>query len=174
MNQEFSKNSIFLVAGQMRLSQNLNDALNAQVAHEMRNCLAYKVIESYFERIQLKKIARYFHDQAQHEKEHADMFIKHINDRTGGTFVADQIETPIVSLDNAQSIGDAYVGFEELTTESIEEIYDLAMAEKSYVDLPFLQSMLNEQVEEEDSASRFRANIGMVTDMVLYDATFGD
>ena len=55
----------------------------------------------------------------------------------------------------------------------MKSIMDLVLEEKSYVDMGFIQSMLNEQVEEEDSASKFALNIKMCKDIVLFNSTFG-
>ena len=156
----------------MRLSQNLNDALNQQIMHEYHNMLVYKQIESYFEELQLKKLSSYFSKQAQHEKEHGDMFLKHINDRTGGKVSLGEVDAPIIGLSSIELIAEAYISIEEGTTESIEEIYGMALDEKSFMDLPFLSNMLSEQIEEEDSAQSFALKIKAVKDIVLFDATF--
>lgn len=156
----------------MKLSPELNAALNEQYAHEIRNMLVYKKIESYFEGIQLKNIAKYFSEQAQHEKEHGDKFLKHINDRAGGSPELLNIEIPNISIISYKTTGVIFLEVEESTTASIEEIYDLAIDQKSYVDLPFLLEMLAEQVEEEDSAQHFLARINSTADIVLLDATF--
>jgi len=158
----------------LRLTENLNDALNQQVLHEYRNMLVYKQIEGYFEDLQLKNLANYFKDQAQHEKEHGDKFVQYIQNRTGGKLSLAEVDFPNLVLGEISAIADAYVALEEQTTESIEEIYDLALSEKSYMDLGFLEEMLNEQVEEEDSAQEFTGKIKLVKDLVLFDATFGD
>jgi ferritin len=72
------------------------------------------------------------------------------------------------------AIADLYVWLEQQTTESIEALYELALDEKSYIDLPFLLKMLDEQREEEDTSLIFSVRIKMVKDLVLFDAEFGD
>lgn len=158
----------------MKLSGNLNDALNQQILHEYRNMLIYKQIESYFEDYQLKNLAKYFKEQSQHEKEHGDKFVQYINDRTGGKVILGEIDAPNLNLTDFVSVGDIFVSAEETTTESIEALYGLALDEKSFIDLGFLEEMLNEQVEEEDSANEFSMKIKMAKDIVLFDAEFGD
>jgi ferritin len=154
----------------MRLSQNLNDSLNEQVLHELHNRLVYAQIASYFEDLQLKNLASYFQKQSSHENDHANLFIKHINDRTGGKIILGEIDAPMVT-ENIESIANLYVSLEEQTTESIESLYDLALFEKSYMDLGFLQKMLDEQCEEEDSAVELATKLKMCKDLVLFDAT---
>lgn len=156
----------------MKLSSELNSALCEQIVHEMGNVSKYMQMASYLEQLQLKNLAQYFLNQSNHEKEHADKFMKHINDRTGGNVIIGEIQEPKLDLTSIESLADAYVMAEEDTTASIEDLYGLALGERSYMDLGFLQYMLVEQCEEEDSASRFSLNIKSVKDLVLFDATF--
>lgn len=156
----------------MKLSQSLNEALNFQVLHELRNQTRYMQICSYFEDLQLNNIAKFFKEQAEGEHGHAELFMQYINDRTGGKVEIGEIDAPQLSLTGLNSVGDNYVKVEEDTTLSIESIFELALNERSYIDLPFLQKMLEEQVEEEDTANKFSARIKLVKDPVLFDATF--
>jgi ferritin len=158
----------------MILSQNLCDALNQQILHELGNVTKYMQINSYFENLQLKNLAKYFLARSQEEKGHADKFMNYINDRTGGLVTIGEVQEPNLALTDPASIGVAFVQIEENTTLSIESIFDLALGEKSYLDLPFLQEMLSEQVGEEDEANEFALKIKMVKDIVLFDATLGD
>ena len=45
---------------------------------------------------------------------------------------------------------------------------------KSLVDVPFIQKMLEIQIEEEDDADEFKKKIDLVSDIVLFDASLGD
>lgn len=155
----------------MKLSESLNSALNEQILHELKNQNIYSQIASYFEDLQLKKIAEYFYNQSLHEKSHADKFIKYINSRTGGKVSILEVDSLNLNLSTKESVADIYVSTEEGTTESIESIMDLLLDEKSYIDMGFIQEMLNEQVEEEDSASEFALKLKMCSDLVLFDTT---
>jgi len=84
----------------------------------------------------------------------------------------DSIEATNLSILSIEDVGNIYVETEQGTTESIEDLYNFAMESKSFIDLPFLSSMLNEQTEEEDSAMSFKLKSSMVKDLVLFDATF--
>jgi ferritin len=158
----------------MRLSSVLNSALNEQILKEYHNMLLYRQFESYFQDFQLKGLAGYFAKQAEEEKGHALKFTNYVNDRTNGRVTLGDVDAPNVALSDFSSIGDEYVKAEEGTTESIEALYDLAFEEKSYIDLPFLLDMLQEQIEEEDSSQEFSLRIKAVKDIVLFDATFGE
>jgi ferritin len=156
----------------LKLSNNLNDALNQQILVELENQNKYMQIQSAFENLQLKKLAEYFKKQADGENDHANLFMDHINNRNGGKVILGEINAPKVDFIDISNIADFYVLTEQQTTESIESLYDLALEEKSYIDLDFLQSMLREQIEEEDVSNRLALNLKSVKDIVLFNATF--
>lgn len=159
----------------MKLSSTLNDIFNEQILHEYRNQIIYTQLESVFENFQLKNIAKYFHEQSLHEKSHGDKIVQHLNDRSGGHVHLKQLDfTPLpeYTINNIAEIADLYVLTEEETTLSLESIYDFAMMNKSYIDLSFIDAMLAEQIEEEDSAQAFALNIKMAKDLVLFDKSF--
>lgn len=156
----------------MKLSETLNSSLNQQILHELRNQNIYSQIESFFEDLQLKNLAKYFRNQSLQEKSHADKFIQYINSRTGGKVTLSQVDSPSLSLNSIEDVANAIVLTEEGTTESIEALMDLVLEEKSYIDIGFIESMLNEQVEEEDSVNKLALNLKMCKDIVLFDHMF--
>ena len=158
----------------MKLSQNLNDAINAQILIELGNQNKYMQIQSIFEDMQLKNLAKFFGEQSHGENDHANLFMNHLNDRNGGKVNIGEVNAPVIDFSDINSIADFYVLTEQQTTESIESLYNLAFEEGSYIDLPFLSTMLSEQVEEEDTSHRVATNLKMAKDIVLFDATFGD
>ena len=158
----------------MRLSESLCESENQQIITEMGNVLKYAQIASYFEDLQLNNLADYFKKQSLDEKSHADKFMNHLNDRTGGKVVIGEVPAPNLELNSLLDVANAYVTVEEETTESIEGLYEMALSEKSYMDLGFFSKMLDEQYLEEREATKFQKNIEMVKDIVLFDRTFGD
>jgi len=158
----------------VKLSQNLNDAICQQIVIELGNQNKYMQIQSLFEDMQLKNLAEFFKEQSTGENGHANLFMNHLNDRNGGKVTIGDVSAPQIDFSDINSIADFYVLTEQQTTESIESLYNLALEEGSYIDLPFLSTMLNEQVEEEDTSQRVAMNLKMTKDIVLFDATFGD
>ncbi len=156
----------------MKLSENLNDALNQQIMIELGNQNKYMQIQSLFENMQLKNLAKFFKEQSAGENDHANLFMDYINDRIGGKVKIEEVNSPIINFEDINSIADFYVKTEQETTESIESLYNLALEEKSYIDLGFLEKMLNEQVEEEDISISFATRIKACKDIVLFDATW--
>ena len=157
----------------MRLSESLNNAFSEQVTHEMRNVLIYREMQSYLENLQLVNLAKYFENQADHENYHAKMIIDYVNSRIGGAIVIKSIDAPN-TFSSTDDLVDSYVKAEEDTTKAFEDIYRLASDTNSYIDLPFLLGMLNEQVEEEDSALRLSVQMKNVKDIYLFDVTYND
>ena len=156
----------------MKLTQSLNDALNQQIVKEYSNVLVYAQIQSFFENMQLTNLAKYFGERSDEEKTHANKFMAHLNARTGGNVTIGQVPAPELGSLDASAIGQLYVQREEDTTESIESICDLVYDEKCYIDLPFVLSMLDEQVSEEDEANQFAMQAENVKDLVLWNASF--
>jgi ferritin len=156
----------------VNLTQNLNDALNQQVAKEYHNLLFYKKVASWFEDQQLVNLAEYFHNQSDEEKGHASMFIDYINDRTGGKVTIQDAEIDNTSLNDLLEISKAYIELEEQTTISIEELFKLALDEGSYIDVPFLQEFLKIQVKEEIEANELSARMINTKDIYLFDQNF--
>ena len=156
----------------MKLSQNLNDALNQQILIELLNQNKYMQIQSLFEDMQLKNLANFFKEQSAGENSHANLFMDYVNDRIGGKVDIGEINSPLINFTDINSIADFYIRTEEETTASIESLYDMALEEKSYIDLGFLTKMLDEQREEEDTAISFGTKLKQVKDLVLFDATW--
>jgi ferritin len=156
----------------VKLSKTLNDALNQQIMIELGNQNKYMQIQSMFEDMQLKNLAKFFKEQSAGENSHANLFMDYVNDRTGGKVKIEEVNAPIIEFTDINSIADFYVLTEQETTESIESLYNLALEEKSYIDLPFLATLLQEQVEEEDTSVAFATKIKAVKDIVLFDATW--
>ena len=158
----------------MILSQDLNDAINEQIIKEHQNVLTYQMIQSYFEKMELHNLANYFKKHAKDEFKHGQKYIDYLNGRVGGDFKIGEIPAPNIQIDSSNSIGEIFLRTELETTESLEEIYELAVTQRSYIDLPYLLEMLDGQYHEEKEAQNFSKRFAMVKDLVLFDATFGE
>lgn len=157
----------------MILSDFLCEAFNQQILKELSNAEKYMQVASLFEDLQLSNLANYFKKQSDDEKQHANKFMNHVNDRIGGKVNLNEIiYSPTSVPTDVSLIGDFYIQAEQDTTASIENLYELALSEKSYIDLGFLTDMLQEQVEEEDVASKLAMNLKMTKDIVLFDQSF--
>lgn len=156
----------------MKLSEKLNTMFNTQVTHERKNNAIYLQIGSYFEDMQLIKLANFFMSQAEQENGHAKKVVDHLNNRVGGKVTVQAVEAPSIVINSTKDIADLYLKTEIETTKALESIYKVAMDEGSFIDLTFLHQMLEEQIEEEDLAAQFALQIQMCKDLVLYNNTF--
>jgi len=158
----------------MRLTEKLNLALNYQVAHEFLNMAKYKVLQSYFENLELDNLANKFKSQSEEEFGHATRIIDYLNARLGGKYISQDIESPDLNISSVSDLAKIYLETEVGTTESLEMIYELICEEKSFIDKDFITEMLKIQVIEEQEANKFLLKSSLTNDLVLLDMVFGD
>jgi len=157
----------------MILSEKLNLMFNHQAAHERLNYNKYIVMASYFDKMQLNNLSKYFYEQANEEKGHFDLIVSHINDRVGGKYIPMDINVEL-EITSINELANLYLITEQQTTESLELIYDEICEEKSFIDKEFITKMLGFQVEEENSAENFLKKVSYTNDLILLDMAFGD
>jgi ferritin len=158
-----------------QLSRSLNDLLNKQIASELHASLVYTQIQSYFKSLGLKNLGKLYKSESKTERYHAHKFEKYINQRIGGKVTLLPVEAPNISINSIQDIAKIRMDLEEQVTEQISEIMDLAMEEKSYIDLDFLNSMLHIQLKEEEESREFMDKVSMITTsegLLQFDATY--
>jgi len=154
----------------MRLPQLLNDAFNEQVLNELSNALLYEEMASLSDSIGMCHTAKFFMGQAREERSHAQMIIKHLNDRIGGQVShIEGVPGHKFELSEVSQIGNLFVQAEQRTSENIESLYHLALEQNSYMDLPFLLEMLLEQSHEEAKAATFEMKLASSNDMTAFD-----
>lgn len=154
-----------------KISQELNDLLNKQISHELRNSQIYRQIGSLFEDVKLTHLAKYFFEASKQEFDHSYMFSDYINSRNYARCICQEIPM-IPQIYSINEVGGLFVKTEEETTASIEAIYEQAKVDKDGLAIKFLEEMLSEQVEEEDSAMLLKLQFDQVTDLVLFDKGF--
>jgi len=129
----------------------MEEALNAQVNAEMYSAYLYLSMESYFKSLNLNGFANWMRVQAQEEMMHAMKIYDYINER-GGRVLLKVIEGPPTKWDSPLAVFEAVFKHEQKVTGLINDLVDLAIAEKDHATNSFLQWFVNEQVEEEASA----------------------
>ncbi len=134
------------------LSDKIQAAFNAQVGHEFANSIQYIAIANYFESESLKGLAKMFAKQAAEEHEHAMKFIEFLLD-TGSKVVIPALPAPQSDFASAEAAAQLALDAEVRTTNQINDLLTLALAEKNYAAQNFLQWFVNEQVEEIASAT---------------------
>ncbi|MFP4474712.1 MAG: ferritin [Desulfatibacillaceae bacterium] len=145
------------------LSKKIEEAFNRQINAELYSAYLYLSMSAAFQDRNLPGMANWMRAQALEEMTHAEKFANHVNER-GGRVVLAAIDGPPTEWDSPLAMfGDAYE-HETKVTALINDLVDLAIAEKDHAANNFLQWFVGEQVEEEDSADQIVQQLKMVGD----------
>ncbi len=145
----------------MAMKKKVLDALNKQVNAELYSAYLYLSMAAYFESNNLKGFAHWMAVQAKEELSHAMKFYNHIVER-GSRAVFSAIEKPREEWKSPlEAFSDAYAHEQEVTS-LIHGLVDLARAEKDHATDSMLKWFVDEQVEEEASASEIVEQLKMV------------
>lgn len=131
----------------MQISKALADLMNAQVGNELGASNQYVQIASYFDGEALSKLAKFFYDQAEEEREHAMKFVHYLMD-VGADLRIDAIPATKPDIGTAEKAFEMSLGWEQEVTGQINAMMDLVIQEKDYASQAFLQWFVTEQVEE--------------------------
>jgi len=143
------------------LSQSLLDALNEHMNKEFYSSYYYLSMSAYCESINLGGFGHWLRAQSAEEYGHALKFYDYINSR-GGRIVLKPVAQPPVEFQSPQDIFEKVLEHERHVTAAINELYAKAVAENDYATQTFLQWFINEQVEEEKTASDIVEQVKMV------------
>ncbi|MEZ5304206.1 MAG: ferritin [Verrucomicrobiales bacterium] len=148
----------------MKLSENLVEAFNRQMAMEFQASFSYLAACAHFESTPFKGFAKWYRLQSEEEYAHAMRLFDYLKSR-GATIVVPIIEQPGQSFD-PKPIGVFKMSLaqEEAVSKAINELYELAQKERDYPSLQFLDWFLREQVEEEDSVTEVIDRLELVGD----------
>lgn len=145
----------------MELSKKMQDALNEQIKEELASSYIYLSMAAYCESINLPGFAKWMRVQSQEELEHALKFYDYINDR-GGRVILHALEQPPAEFGGPTDVFAKTLEHEQFITSCIHNLYGMAMAENDYASLGILQWFIDEQVEEEQSASEILEMLKMM------------
>jgi len=135
----------------MLINDKITAAFNQQVGYELGNSNQYIAVAAYFDAQSLKGLAKMFFTQADEERAHAMKFVKFILD-AGGKVVVPAIAAVQNDFKSAEEAAQLALDAEVRTTNQINDLMTLSIAEKNYAAQNFLQWFVNEQVEEVSSA----------------------
>lgn len=134
------------------LSKEIQDALNAQIHHEFHSAYLYLSMSAYMESMNFKGFAHWLLVQSQEEIKHAMKLFKYVNDRNGRVILKG-LEQPPESFPSVLATFEAALEHERKVTGMIHELYGLATRTNDYATQVQLQWFINEQVEEEKTAT---------------------
>ncbi len=137
----------------MLISPELAAAINQQIGHEFGAGLQYVSIAAYFDSQKLQLLAKLFFEQAQEENQHAMKFVRYLLD-TQGELKIPAIPQPAASFASAEAAAQAALSWEQEVTGQIRRLMDLAVSQNDYLAQGFLQSFIDEQLEEVSKMDR--------------------
>ncbi len=137
----------------MLISPELAAAFNQQIGREFSAGLQYVSIAGYFDNQKLQLLAKLFFDQAQEENQHAMKFVRYLLD-TQGELEIPAIPQPVASFASAEAAAQAALNWEQEVTGQIKRLMDLAVSQTDYLAQGFLQSFIDEQLEEVSKMDR--------------------
>jgi ferritin len=135
------------------INQPVLDRMNEQIMQELYSAYLYLSMSAYFEAENLPGFATWMRVQATEEQGHAMKFYDYILDR-GGKVVLMAIPQPPTVFKSPLDIFTQSYEHEQKVTALINNINNVAAAEKDVASGIFLQWFINEQVEEERNASQ--------------------
>ena len=149
------------------LSGKMEKALNDQIQAEIYSAYLYLSMEAYFQSINLAGFDSWMQVQYQEEMAHAMKFYGFINER-GGRVILQAIDAPPDQWDSPLAAFETTLQHEQTVTARINDLVDVAIAERDHATNNFLQWFVAEQVEEEDSANSVIEQIKLFGDAGLF------
>jgi ferritin len=143
------------------LKKAMQDAMNEQINKELFSSYLYLSMASYFEDKNLLGFANWMRVQADEERAHAMKFYDFILER-GGRALLKAIDAPKTDWNSNLEVAEEVAAHEAMVTESINDLYELALKEKDYPSQVLLQWFVTEQVEEENNAAQIVADLKLV------------
>ncbi len=144
-------------------SEKLLTELNKQFNFELLSGYYYMAMASYCESEDMTGFAHFLHEQAKEEYEHAMKFYEFINDIDGRVKMQAMSE-PKNDYSSFLEVFEAALSHEELVTSKINNLLEMAMDEKDYPTVQFLQWFIAEQVEEEASMKEIISKLERIND----------
>lgn len=145
----------------MELSKKMNDALNKQANAEFYSAYLYLAMSATLAEMNYGGASHWMYLQYQEENSHALKLYKYVMER-GGKVELDVVDKPKQDWKSVQEIFEDSLAHEQLVTEKIVALLDLAEEEKDYPTRSLLNWYIDEQVEEEANVKAIVEKLKMV------------
>ena len=136
----------------------INQALNHQIHMEFESSYLYLALSAYYDSNDLPGFAHWMRAQSREEYGHAMRLFDYLLTR-GAKVDLDALEKPADGFTSPVKAFDRVVEHERRVTEAIHKLYLLALGEGDLATGVELQWFIQEQVEEEHSASEVAAQL---------------
>ncbi|MCL1943301.1 MAG: ferritin [Candidatus Azobacteroides sp.] len=144
------------------MNKKVEKALNAQINAEIWSAYLYLSMSTHFASEGFNGFSGWMKKQYGEEMEHAFRFMDYIVDRGGKVALAPVAEVP-VKFGSPLEIFEQTLEHEKVVTDNIHKLVDLARSEEDKATESMLKWYVDEQVEEEATAS------GIVDKLKLID-----
>lgn len=148
------------------INTNVQEAINSQIQKETYSAYLYLAMAADCEAKNLKGFSNWLRVQYEEELSHAMKLFDYLSER-GGQVSLREIQAPPAEFGTPLQLFEKVLAHEQYVTASINELYEIALANKDYATQVFLQWFITEQVEEEASASEVLEKIRMAGDRAL-------
>ena len=143
------------------ISETVQTALRNQINHEFYSSYYYLAISTYFESVNLPGFAHWMRAQSHEEAQHAMKIFKYVYSR-GGHVELDAIAKPVAEFGSPGEAFQAVLEHEQKVTKLVGEIYELSVREADYPTQIEMQWFIQEQVEEEQTATTIIEQLKMI------------
>jgi ferritin len=158
------------------ISKKMQDALNKQINAELYSAYLYLAMAAEFESQNLKGMARWMEVQAKEETSHAKKLYDFVNDR-GGRVALKAIDAPPSEWKTPAAAFQAAYEHEQKVSAMINDLVDVARSEKDKAAEVMLAWFVDEQVEEEATASEVAEKLKMIKEsangLFMLDSVLG-
>lgn len=145
------------------LSKKLEEALNAQINAEFWSAYLYLSMAADMSDKGLAGASNWFNVQFKEEQDHAIKIFNYILSRDGKVKLT-PISKVATSWNSLLKAFEDTLKHEKEVTAMINNLYELAIAEKDYATQSMLKWFIDEQVEEEDNAKTLIDKLKLIGD----------
>ena len=143
------------------ISQNLHNAINAQINAELWSAYLYLSMSLDAEAKGYKGVANWFYVQFQEEQAHARIFMNYLNSRDAKVELQ-PIEAVPTAWNSVLDMFQQTLQHEKKVTSLINNLAFIANEDRDFASINRLVWFIDEQVEEEENAQNIIDNLKMI------------
>ncbi len=143
------------------MNKKLVDEINIQIMHEFYSEFLYLSMAAYAAENDLPGFESWYLTQVQEENFHAMKFYHYLHSRNEKA-IAPGFEKPPADFDSLLDTFEKALAHEKFVTERINLLMSIALEEKDYAAVSFLNWYVDEQVEEEETFNDMIGKIKLV------------
>lgn len=154
------------------ITKRMEEELNEQINKELYSSYLYLSMSAYCAATGFMGFANWMRVQAQEELAHAMKIFDYIIERGGDAKLA-AVNQPDATWINLTNVFEATLKHERFISASINHLMEVAMEEKDFASMSFLNWYIDEQIEEEANADELLKKLQFISEdknaMLLMD-----